>query len=121
MKSNMFANIDVDFIPEFTPCGGQDQQQYYEYAPNDSDRAEYAGVEYEQAYLKEEELGEYENDYTMVHEEQEEEEAYDENGYLLGTEQRCMFAKYLYLKSIFKSNHHLLLTTNKFLCFILKS
>jgi hypothetical protein len=93
----MFANIDVDFIPEFTPCGGQDQQQqYYEYAPNDSDRAEFAGVEYEQAYLKEEELGEYENDYTMVHEEQEEEEAYDENGYLLGTEQRCMFAKYLY-------------------------
>lgn len=85
MKSNMFANIDVDFIPEFTPFGTQDLEQQQYYGEYDSEQGvEYAGEEYEQAYQQRDELDEYqmlENDYTMVNEE----EVYDENGYLVST------------------------------------
>lgn len=88
MKSNMFANIDVDFIPEFTPFGNQEheQQQYYgvEYDPEQG--VEYTGEEYEQVYQQLDEMDEYqmlENDYTMVNEEK----VYDENGYLVSEPQ----------------------------------
>lgn len=92
MKSNMFANFNVDFIPEFTPFGTQDheQQQYYgEYDPDQG--VEYTAEEYEQAYQQQDELDEYqmlENDYTMVNEE----EVYDENGYLVSVAQNCATA-----------------------------
>lgn len=91
IKFNMFANVHVDSIPEFMPYS---QDQFYEYKLEE--HVEMSDG-YDQTYIHQteqnpidldyEQLGEdcqyqiLENDYTMVNEELN--EIYDENGYLV--------------------------------------